>query len=101
MKDQSARSFVTAIQYIDRLVRVRLNCRKITNPYDDFFSSHLDQSVFGVVRAEMGIEFQAALPHMHWLNGYAEGFTGILKIATRVRLADLIGKYIDDELIKD
>ena len=101
MKDQSARSFVTAIQYLDRLVRVRLNGRKITNLYGDFFSSHLDQSVFGVVRAEMGIEFQAAPPHMHWLNGYAEGFIRILKIATRVRLANLIGKYIDGELIKD
>ena len=49
----------------------------------------------------MGIEFQAAPPHIHWLNGYAEGFTRILKIATRVRLANLIGKYIDGELIKD
>ena len=100
MKDQSARSFVTAIQYLDRFVRVRLNGRKITNLYGDFFSSHLDQSVFGVVRAEMGIEFQAAPPHMHWLNGYAEGFIRILKIATRVRLANLIGKYIDGELIR-
>ena len=100
-KDQSARSFVTAIQYLARLVRVRLNGRKIINLYGDFFSSNLDQSVFGVVRAEMGIEFQAAPPHMHWLNGYVEGFIRILKIATRVRLANLIGKYIDGELIKD
>ena len=69
------------------------------NFYGDFVSSRLDQSVFGVVRAEMGIEFEAAPPHMHWLNGYAKGF--ILKIATRVRLANLIGKYIDGELIKD
>ena len=46
MKDQSARSFVTAIQYLDRLVRVRLNGRKITNLDGDFFSSHLDQSVY-------------------------------------------------------
>ena len=53
------------------------------------------------MRTEMGIEFQAAPPHMHWLNGYAEGFIRILKIATRVRLANLIGKYIDGELIKD
>ena len=50
MKDQSARSFVTAIQHLDRLVRVRLIGRKITTLYDDFFSSHLDQSVFGVVQ---------------------------------------------------
>ena len=101
MKDQSARSFVTAIRYIDRLVRVRLNGRSITNLYGDFFSSHLDQSVFGAVRAEMGIEFQAAPPHMHWLNGYAEGFIRTIKIATRVRLANLIGKYIDGEIVKD
>ena len=38
---------------------------------------------------------------MHWLNGYAEGFIRILKIATWIRLANLIGKYIDGELIKD
>ena len=30
MKDQSARSFVTAIKYLDRLVSVRLNGLKIT-----------------------------------------------------------------------
>ena len=82
MKDQSARSFVTAIKCVDRLVRVRLNGRKITNLYGDFFSSHLDQSVFGAVRAEMGIEFEAASPHVHWLTGYAEGFIQILKIAS-------------------
>ena len=76
MKDQSARSYVCA-----------LTVDQSKNLYGDFFSSHLDQNIFGAVRAEMGIEFEAAPPHMHWLNGYAEGSIRIiLKIATKIRL---------------
>ena len=33
---------------------------------------------------------------MHWLNGYAEAYMRVMKIATRVRFLQMIGKFLDD-----
>ena len=38
---------------------------------------------------------------MHWLNGYAEAYMRVMKIATRGRLLQMIGKYLDDGRITD
>ena len=100
LKDNSARSYVAALKYADRLVRLRKGYGEKTL-YGDFFSTHLDQNVLGALRADLGIEFEVTPPYMHWLNGYAEAYMRVMKIATRVRLLQMVGKYLDDVRITD
>ena len=100
LKDNSARSYVAALKYVDRLVRLRKGYG-VKTLYGDFFSTHLDQNVLGALRADLGIEFEVTPPYMHWLNGYAEVYMRVMKIATRVRLLQMIGKYLDDVRITD
>ena len=100
LKDNSARAYVAALKYVDRLVRLRKGYGAKTL-YGDFFSTHLDQNVLGALRADLGIEFEVTPPYMHWLNGYAEVYMRVMKIATRVRLLQMIGKYLDDVRITD
>jgi hypothetical protein len=100
LKDNSARSYVAALKYIDRLVRVRKGYGAKTL-YGDFFSTHLDTNVLGALRAGLGIEFEVTPPCMHWLNGYAEVNMRVLKIGTRVRLLQAVGKFIGNERIVD
>ena len=69
--------------------------------YGDFFSTHLDQNALGALRSDLGIEFEVTPPYMHWLNGYAEVYMRVMKIATRVRLLQMIGKFLDDVRITD
>ena len=45
LRDNSAKSFVTATKYLDRLVRVRKGYG-IGSFYGDYFSTHLDQKCF-------------------------------------------------------
>ena len=99
-KDNSARAYVSALKYVDRLVRLRKGYG-VKTLYGDFFSTHLDQNVLGALRADLGIEFEVTPPYMHWLNGYAEVYMRVMKIATRVRLLQMIGKYLDDVKITD
>ena len=100
LKDNSARSYVAALKYVERLVRVRKGYG-IKTLYGDFFSTHLDQNVLGALRADLGIEFEATPPYMHWLNGYAEVHMRVMKIGTRVRLLQLVGKFLDGVKITD
>ena len=100
LKDNSARAYVAALKYVDRLVRLRKGYG-VKTLYGDFFSTHLDQNVLGALRADLGIEFEVTPPYMHWLNGYAEVYMRVMKIATRVRLLQMIGKYLDDVRITD
>ena len=100
LKDNSARAYVSALKYVDRLVRLRKGYG-VKTLYGDFFSTHLDQNVLGALRADLGIEFEVTPPYMHWLNGYAEVYMRVMKIATRVRLLQMIGKYLDDVKITD
>ena len=100
LKDNSARAYVSALKYVDRLVRLRKGYG-VKTLYGDFFSTHLDQNVLGALRADLGIEFEVTPPYMHWLNGYAEVYMRVMKIATRVRLLQVIGKYLDDVKITD
>ena len=72
MRDNSARSFVSALKYLDRLVRTMLHGTKIDSLYGDFFSTHLDQHVLGALRADMGWSFEVTPPYCHWLNPYCE-----------------------------
>ena len=95
LKDNSARSCVAALKYVDRLMRLRKG-DGVKTLYGDFFSTHLDQNVLGALRPDLGIEFEVTPPYMHWLNGYAEFYMRVMKIATRVRLLQMIGKYLDD-----
>ena len=70
-KDNSARAYVAALKYVGvgRLVRLRKACG--VKPRDgDFYSTHLDQNVLGALRGDLGIEFEATPPYMHWLNAY-------------------------------
>ena len=101
MRDNSARSFVAALKYLDRLVRTMLHGAKIESLYGDFFSTHLDQHVLGALRADMGWSFEVTPPYCHWLNPYCENFIRVLKVQTRIRLHNLIGKTIDGQIIKD
>ena len=102
MRDNSARSFVSALKYLGRLVRTMLHGTKIDSLYGDFFSTHLDQHVLGALRADMGWSFEVTPPYCHWLNPYCENFIRVLKVHTRVRLHNLIGKKaIDGQVIKD
>ena len=101
MRDNSARSFVSALKYLDRLVRTMLHGTKIDSLYGDFFSTHLDQHVLGALRADMGWSFEVTPPYCHWLNPYCENFIRVLKVHTRIRLHSLIGKTIDGQVIKD
>ena len=55
----------------------------------------------GALRADLGIEFEVAPPYMHWLNGYAEVYMRVLKIGTRVRLLQAVGKFTSNERIVD
>ena len=72
MRDNSARSFVAALEYLDRLVRTILRGAKIESLYGDFFSTHLDQHVPGALRADMGWSFEETPPYCHWLNPYCK-----------------------------
>ena len=49
MRDNSAKSFVAAVKYLDRLVRVRKGYG-VSGFYGDYFSTHLDQNVLGALR---------------------------------------------------
>ena len=98
MRDNSARSFVAALKYLDRLVRTMLHGAKIESLYGDFFSTHLDQHVLGALRADMGWAFEVTPPYCHWLNLYCENFIRVLKVQTRIRLHNLIGKTIDSQI---
>ena len=57
LKDNSARSYVAARKYADRLVRVRKGYG-VKALYGDFFSTHLDTNVLGAVRADLSIELE-------------------------------------------
>ena len=46
LKDNSARSYVAALKYVDRLVRLRKGYG-VKTLYGDFFSTPLDQNVLG------------------------------------------------------
>ena len=46
-------------------------------------------------------EFEVTPPYMHWLSGYAEVYMRVMKIATRVRLLQMIGKFLGDVRITD
>ena len=69
--------------------------------YGDCYSNHLDQNVLGALRGDLGIEFEATPPYMHWLNAYAEVYMRVIKIATSVRLLQIVGKFLDDVRITD
>ena len=49
----------------------------------------------------MGWGFEVTPPYCHWLNPYCENIIRVLKVHTRVRLHNLIGKIIDGQVIKD
>ena len=100
MKDNSARSFVSATKYVDRLVRVRKGYG-LSGFYGDYFSTHLDQNVLGALRADMGWSFEVTPPYCHWLNPYCEVFIRYIKAATRVRLIGLLGKVFNGKKITD
>ena len=62
LKDNSARSYVAALKYADRLVRVRKGYG-VKTLHGDFFSTHLDTNVLDVRRADLGIAFEVTPPY--------------------------------------
>ena len=88
-RDNSARSFVNALEYLHRLTRVMLNGTNVKSLYGDFFSTHMNWNVFGALRADLAIEIEVCPPHCHWLNPDAESMVWILKRGTRIRLRNL------------
>ena len=101
MRDNSARSFVNALLYLERLVKVMCNGTEIKSIYGDFFSTHLDRNVFGALRADKGWEIEVTPPYCHWLNPYCEGSMRLLKAETRPRLRALIGQNIEGTPLSD
>ena len=100
LRDNSAKSFVTALQYVDKLTRIRKGYG-VQSFYGDFFSTHLDQNVLGALRADKGWEFEVTPPYCHWLNGYCEVMMRVFKRDARVRLKALLGVQWDGSIIKD
>jgi hypothetical protein len=78
-KDNSARAYVAALKYVDRIVRVR-NGYGVKALYGDFNSTHLDQNVLGALRGDLGIEFEATPPYMHWPSAYAKVYMRVMKL---------------------
>ena len=97
--DNSAKSFTQFVRYLINLTRLRCNCEP-TELYGDYFSTHLSMTVTQL-RAQTGITFTSAPPHMHHLNPYAEGLMRILKIGCVRRLPALVGKRIYSETITE
>ena len=100
LRDNSAKSFVAALSYVDKLTRIRKGYG-VESWYGDFFSSHLDQNVLGALRADKGWQFEVTPPYCHWLNGYCEVMMRVFKRDARVRLKSLLGVQWDDSVITD
>ena len=100
LRDNSAKSFVAALSYVDKLTRIRKGYG-VQSWYGDFYSSHLDQNVLGALRADKGWEFEVTPPYCHWLNPYCEVMMRVFKRDARVRLKALLGVQWDGEIIKD
>ena len=100
VRDLTARSFVSFINYLRTLVRVRTKYM-LKKLYGDYFSTHLDKTTVAVMRAQYSIEFEACPPYLHQRNAYVEGLIRILKIGIRARLPALIGKTIHGQTIVD
>ena len=54
-----------------------------------------------LIPTDLGIEFEVTPPYMHWPNAYAEVYMCVMKIATRVRLLQMLCKCIDGVRITD
>ena len=100
VRDLTARSFASFINYLRTLVRVRCKS-ELKGLYGDYFSTFLDRSSIAVLRAQLGVEFESVPPYLHQRNPYAEGIIRIIKIGTRARLGKLVGKVINGEIIRD
>jgi hypothetical protein len=59
LKDNSARPYVAALKYVDRLVRVRKGYG-VKTLHGDFFLTHLATNVLSALRADLGIEFEVS-----------------------------------------
>ena len=100
MRDNSAKSFVAAVLYVRRLIKVQLGV-DLLGLYGDYFSTHRDKQTFGALREELGIEFEVTPGYCHWLNPYCEGSMRLLKAETRPRLRALIGQNIEGTPLSD
>ena len=102
MRDNSARSFAkcTEIPSSPHKRNAQRYASEIS-VWGLLFHSHMDQNVFGALRADLGVEIEVFPPHCHWLNPYAENMIRILKRGTHIRLRYLLGKIIDGSVVAD
>ena len=100
LRSNNARSFVEAVLYVRRLVKVQLGV-DLQGLYGDYFSTHRDTNTFGALREELSISMEVTPGYLHHLNPYVEGYIRIVKSDTRPRLKSLIGQRINDTIVKD